>query len=430
MMNYHEFIQWLEEVPLYGHKDGTNNIRKLMERFGNPQQTFRVIHVAGTNGKGSCCAMLSSVLTRSGYRTGLFTSPHLVDYTERIQIDRNPIPREEFVRLGLMVKAEIEKMVAEGENHCTFFEILTAIGFLYFAAQQTDIVVLETGVGGRLDATNIVETPALMLTLITSISLDHTKVLGDTRELIAAEKAGILRSGVPIVLSINTPGVQKVVEDKAKELGCEYIYAGDMDFMDPRRFDSRGIRYAVPLEGDYQAENLTSVLACLDLLSGILPEGRLTDETIREGLLSTSWPGRMERRIFEGKPLLLDGAHNPDGASKLAGYLGKSCPKNSVTLVFSALGKKDVSGILGLLRDCPAVRKAIFTRIHGEVNEDRFISIWQEGKGHKPFETVPEPLEALKHAAAEIETDLVVCAGSLYLIGEIMEKTEAGGSDV
>ena len=257
---------------------------------------------------------------------------------------------------------------------------------------------------------------------IKSMSLSNeTKIcLIATRGLVEYRK-GVIENGYYLYMQAIT---------KAKELGCEYIYAGDMDFMDPRRFDRRGIRYAVPLEGDYQAENLTSVLACLDLLSGMLPEGRLTDETIREGLLSTSWPGRMERRIFEGKPLLLDGAHNPDGASKLAGYLGKSCPKNSVTLVFSALGKKDVSGILGLLRDCPAVRKAIFTRIHGEVNEDRFISIWQEGKGHKPFETVPEPLEALKHAAAEIETDLVVCAGSLYLIGEIMGKTEAGGSDV
>lgn len=430
MTDYQRFISWLEEVPLYGHKDGTNNIRKLMKRFGDPQESFRVIHVAGTNGKGSCCAMLASILTKSGYRTGLFTSPHLVDYTERIQVDGQMIPREDFVRLGELVRGEIRKMVEEGENHCTFFEILTAMGLLYFHEAGAEVVILETGVGGRLDATNIIEPPSLILTLITSISLDHTKVLGDTRELIAFEKAGIMRPAVPVILSKNLPGVQQVVRERAEELGCPYVYAGDMPETDERRYTATKERYTIPLEGDYQAENLTTVLMAVDLLRKSGQADRITDETLKEGLLSTNWPGRMQRALFEGKPLLLDGAHNPDGARRLADYLGRNCPSDSVTLVFSALGKKDVSGILTVLRDCPAVRRAVFTRIHGEENEERFIKDWSgaDREDIKPYVTVPDPLGALREAAREEDTSLVVCAGSLYLIGEVLERT--GGSHV
>ena len=415
-MKYLEYIKWLEDVPLYGHKDGVNNIRKLMARLGDPQKKFKVIHVAGTNGKGSCCAMLSSILKESGYRTGLFTSPHLIDYTERIQIDRMPIPKKAFVRIGTLVRKEIEQMVKEGENHCTFFEILTAMGFLYFAEQKADVVVLETGVGGRLDATNIVEAPELLLTLITSISLDHTKVLGDRVELIAAEKAGILRKDVPAVLAKNPPEVQEVVRGKALELGAPYTYAGE----GPAKKQLKQI----PLDGEYQKENLAAVLAAVRILRDRRRRQALEipEEAISRGLNKTVWPGRMQKEERYGKPILLDGAHNPAGAKKLAEYLKQMYPENSVRLVFSALGKKDVSGILRELRDCPAVGGAVFTRIHGEENEDRFLWIWEDVPEIKPYELVPEPLAAVKKAARIPGTSLVVCAGSLYLIGEILEK--------
>ena len=425
-MKYQEYISWLEEVPLYGHKDGVNNIRKLMERMGNPQKAYRIIHVAGTNGKGSCCAMLSSVLSECGYRVGLFTSPHLIDYTERIQVDRNPIAKRDFVRIGQKVRHEIERMVQEGDNHCTFFEILTAMGFLYFAEQKVDVVVLETGVGGRLDATNIVEAPQLLLTLITSISLDHTKVLGDTVSLIAAEKAGIMRRDVPVVLSKNPAEVQQVVKERSKALGCSYTYAGVADPSQLMRKGEDGELHRIPLEGRYQRENVSAVLAALNILKKQRRKGRLeiTEGAINRGLLKTSWPGRMQEKKLYGKKILLDGAHNPAGAEHLAEYLKMTYPVDSAILVFSALGKKDVSGILRVLRDCPAVSKAIFTRIHEEKNEDRFLEIWQEEGASciKPFTIVPEPIEAVRFAAREKNTSLVVCAGSLYLIGEILDK--------
>ncbi|MCF0136158.1 MAG: bifunctional folylpolyglutamate synthase/dihydrofolate synthase, partial [Lachnospiraceae bacterium] len=333
-MTYEAFITWLEKVPLYGHKDGINNIRKLLARLGHPEKCAPVIHVAGTNGKGSCCAMMASVLQRSGMKVGLFTSPHLVTYGERIRVDGINISEEELVRLGLEVKKQLEEMVAAGENHCTFFEILTAIGFLYFAREQVDVIVLEVGVGGRLDATNVVEEPALCL--IASISLDHTKVLGDTLEAIAAEKAGILKAGRPVVLSENPLCVQQVVETAAREKGCPFIYAPS--------FESGASDYPIPLAGNYQKQNRRAAVTALRLLQ---QQGfPITEESLREGLARTDWPGRMQTLQVEGQTVLMDGAHNPGGARMLADYLDQSYAPGSCTLVFSALGKKDLSGIL------------------------------------------------------------------------------------
>lgn len=400
------FIHWLEDVPMYGHKDGTNNIRKLMKRMGDPQKKAKIVHVAGTNGKGSTCAMVASVLRESGLKVGLYTSPHLVTYTERIQVNGVNIPEGEMTRLGWLVKEEIGKMVAEGENHCTFFEILTAIGFLYFAEQKVDAIVLEVGVGGRMDATNIVEDPAVCI--IASISLDHTKVLGDTLEAIAGEKAGILKPGRPVVLSENPLCVQEVVKARADEVGCPYVYAPSLDL--------GAENYRIPLVGDYQRQNKQTALAALRILK---KQGfPITEETLKEGLRKTAWPGRMQSMELDGQPLLLDGAHNPGGAGMLAAYLERNYPKESITLVFSALGKKDLSGILLPLRNCGAIKQAIFTCIHEEDNLDHFIQYWEEGQGSKPYRINKVPMEAVKEAAAE-KPPLVVIAGSLYLIGEI-----------
>ena len=218
-MTYTDFIEWLEAVPMYGKKDGFHNMEKLLARFDDPQDQIPVIHVAGTNGKGSCCAMLAQILRESGYSVGLFTSPHLVEYTERIQVDGKQIPKEEFLKIGQEVKAAAEAIAAEGHNHATFFELITATAFVYFYRCKVDVIVLETGVGGRLDATSVVKEPKLCL--ITSISLDHTKVLGDTLPQIAGEKAGIIRPGAPVVLAENQPSVQAVVKAEADKNGCQ-----------------------------------------------------------------------------------------------------------------------------------------------------------------------------------------------------------------
>ncbi|MBQ7016991.1 MAG: bifunctional folylpolyglutamate synthase/dihydrofolate synthase [Firmicutes bacterium] len=412
MMTFNEYIHWLEGVPMYGKKDGTRNMEKLMARFGDPQDQIPVIHVAGTNGKGSCCAMLSQILQESGYKVGLYTSPHLVEYTERIRVNGKQITKEDWVKLGMKVKEVAEAIAAGGDNHATFFELVTAIGFLYFAQEQVDVILLETGVGGRLDATNVVKKPRLCL--ITSISLDHTKVLGDTLPQIAAEKAGIIQPGAPIVLAQNVPQVQEVVRGVAAEKESFYCYSGTVIADDEGSYRGDSFSYEgleTALIGDYQVQNVSAVLCAVKLLQ---EQGwKITEESLRRGLKNTCWPGRMERREFDGRPVLLDGAHNPNGAQMLADYLAKHYAPGSCNLVLSALAKKDVSGIVEPLRKCAAIGNVYFTCIHGEDQMDYLVELWGQGS------CIASPKEALRSAVHEPNVKLTVCAGSLYLVGEI-----------
>ena len=427
MKSFEEAVAWLEGVPRYSKKDGLENMYKLMERFGNPQKRFHVIHVAGTNGKGSCCAMLAQVLTEAGYRVGRYVSPHLVDYSERISLMGEDISHERFLELAIRVRREAEAMQAQGQNHPTFFELITAIGFLAFAEAGVDWVVLETGVGGRLDSTNILEAPDLCL--IASVSLDHTKVLGSTVEAIAGEKAGIIKPGVPIVLGRNLPGVQRVVSEKAAEKKAPYIYAGaysvKLHYNDERgifcNIASREYRYgdlSVRLSGDFQIDNLAAVLsACEELIR----QGVLTDRRpVREGLKKVFWPGRMESVSFRGRSFLIDGAHNPDAAHRLSDFL--SARGGSWTLCFSALSKKDVDGVLKELAACPVIDRVIFaplTEGTKSIPYEEAKEIWLSHGGRASFDGASGTADALCLAAAEAP-DRIVCAGSLYFVGEIL----------
>lgn len=429
-MDYEAYIQWLEAVPMYGQKDGIHNMEKLMGRLGNPQDQIPVIHVAGTNGKGSCCAMLAQILKESGYKVGLYTSPHLVEYTERIQVDGVAISKEDWVQLGLIVKETAQAIAQEGGNHATFFELITAIGFLYFVRQKVDIIVLETGVGGRLDATNVVKNPALCL--ITSISLDHTKVLGNSLEQIAGEKAGIIQPGAPVVLAANDPVVQAVVGARAAQLGSPFYDSGWVQSGESGHYHNGHFCYdhlETALIGDYQVQNTKAVLSAVTILQ---QQGwKITEETLRRGLANTRWPGRMEKRCYRGQTVLLDGAHNPSGAQMLSDYLANHRQGQSCTLVFSALAKKDVTGILLPLQNCKAIDQVIFTSIDGENQMEEFARIWLKGRqaakdGEEEMQPIciADPREALEKAAllqeGKKEQDgWIVCAGSLYLVGEI-----------
>ena len=424
-MTYTNLIEWLEAVPMYGKKDGFRNMEKLLARFGDPQDQIPVIHVAGTNGKGSCCAMLAQILKESGYSVGLFTSPHLVEYTERIQVDGKQIPKEDFLQIGLEVKAAAEAIAAEGHNHATFFELITATAFVYFYRRRVDVIVLETGVGGRLDATSVVKAPKLCL--ITSISLDHTKVLGDTLPQIAAEKAGIIRPGAPVVLAENQPEVQSVVQAEAERNGCSYCYSGAVQHVSENHYRFEEFDYEqleIALIGDYQVQNVSAVLCAVKELQKA--GWNITEETLRLGLKHTHWPGRMERRDFEGRPILMDGAHNPGGAQMLARYLDGHYTPGSCNLVFSALAKKDISGIIQPLKQCAAIGQVFFTCIHGEDQLQELTELWQQGRGaannaavQQPTQCIASPKTALQAAVHQDSIELTVCAGSLYLVGEI-----------
>ncbi len=426
MQSFEEAVAWLEGVPKYSKKDGLENMFKLMERFGNPQKSFHVIHVAGTNGKGSCCAMLASILTEAGYKVGRYISPHLVDYTERINLLGQDISHERFLELARRVRKEAEAMQAQGQNHPTFFELLTAIGFLAFAEEGVDWVVLETGVGGRLDSTNILEAPDLCL--IASVSLDHTKVLGSTVEAIAGEKAGIIKPGVPVVLGRNLPSVQAVVKKAADEKKAPYHYAGSVvsrvyhDGERGMRFKMRGNgwRYGlmrVPLSGSYQLDNLAAVLEAAEILrkQKIVPKRM----SIRRGIAKVYWPGRMEHVRCEKKSFLLDGAHNPDAAKRLAQYLDAS--GKEWTLLFSALSKKDVDGVLRELAKSTAIKRVIFAPLAADTKSIPYEdakALWEEHEGAAPFDCAESTADAMNKAVLEAPAG-IVCAGSLYFIGEI-----------
>lgn len=431
-MTFQESVEWLEAVPLYGHKDGLNNMLRLMEKLGNPQYGLRVIHVAGTNGKGSCCSMLHNILMEAGYRTGLYTSPHLMDYRERIRVQKDWISEERFTGILERVRKCNEELVSEGYPHATYFEFLTAVAFTYFAEEKTDFVVLETGVGGRLDATNVVKAPVACL--ITSISLDHTKVLGNTLEAIAGEKAGIIKPGRPVILSANEESVVRTVRKYAKELQSPFYDTDDcrlrvceecreqMELALVIPDTDLPERFLLPMVGDYQLQNTAAVLKTVKVLRecGL----KLDTQAVSRGLETVRWPGRMQTRSVGNRYILLEGAHNEDGASWLGRYIGRQ--KAPVTLVFSALAKKDTSSIVSGITAEGNIAAIYFAPLKDELplTAEAFEQIYRNLELHIPYSMFASVSQAMDAAVSDGTDRMVVCAGSLYLVGEVMSWLE------
>ena len=401
-------VQWLEDVPRYGHKDGLNNMLRLMDRLGHPERTLKVIHVAGTNGKGSCCAMLQQILMESGYQVGMFISPHLVDYRERIRIDHKLISEKDFVDKLDLVRAANKALVKEGYPHATFFEFLTSTAYLYFAEQQPDFVILETGVGGRLDATNIIEKPVCCV--ITSISLDHTRVLGDTLELIAGEKAGIIKTGVPVIIAKEPDCVTEVLKAAADAKGSPYRIAGPACFAER---DGEG--YRLSLMGAYQYDNAEAVLETVRVLRETGAE--IPEDAVVRGLEHTVWPGRMQKIQLGKGTLILDGAHNPGAAERLGQWIREQ--KEPVQILMGVLSKKDAEGVMaGLLLGKEHITRILCTPIPGEDSVGA-VALARKIQGQVPSVAYSN-LQAAVDQAAETEGTTIVC-GSLYLIGAVLE---------
>lgn len=423
---YEKLTAWLDRVPLYGRKNGLENMKSLMALYQNPQDGIPIIHVAGTNGKGSCCAMLQKILMEAGYRTGLYISPHLQDYRERIRINDQLISETDFVGIGYEIQDKIREMTGRGENHATFFEILTAMAYLYFYRKEVDIAIVETGVGGRLDATNVVKKP--ILTVITSISLDHTRVLGRDLMSIATEKAGIIKEGVPVVLAANPSSVQRVIRQVCQQENSPYIYAGEgvtrilCDDLAGQTLDVETPRLAYPnlrvsLCGDYQADNAAAVLEAVRVLQA--KKMPIAETGVRQALQKVRWPGRMELAVVGDRRILLDGAHNEDGARQLGQYIQKHLSGQPLTLVFGALQKKDCTGILYHLTRSSVVEKILYTPIAGEecMTAAEFQNLVHSLHLQIPFVITEGTDEAMELACGEER--LIVCAGSLYLVGEV-----------
>jgi dihydrofolate synthase/folylpolyglutamate synthase len=417
-LSYTKAIEYLYNLKWHGIKLGLENIRCLMAALGNPHEGFRSVHIAGTNGKGSTASTIATVLQAAGYRTGLYTSPHLIDFTERIRVNGEPIGPERVARLTERVRT------AAAEIPVTFFEFTTAMAFLHFAESPVDLVVAEVGLGGRFDATNVL-TP--MVSVITNIDFDHQAFLGNTLEQIAFEKAGIVKPGVPVVTAANRPEAMEVIRSVCREQGAPMYRVGAeirADGPSPQQFHYQGIRQSYSdlnfaLLGKHQLMNAACALATLELLE--LHGLSVGEASIRRGLSTVRWEGRMEiiRPSHSGAAVLLDGAHNPAGARVLRAYLEETRPARTgrLILVLGILGDKDIDGILAEL--VPLADEVVVTRPDYDRAEPA-ANLKQRLDCFSVRSSVREPVEDAIRFAQSVATadDLICVTGSLYTIGE------------
>ena len=425
-MNYEEAVAYIEETPKFTTKNKLSHTKECLKRLGNPEKKFRVIHVAGTNGKGSTCAFLTSIFLEAGYSCGLFTSPHLVTINERFQINEKNIDDDTFLAAFLKVRALADELVAEGSYHPTYFEMLFLMGMVIFADAGVDYVMLETGLGGRLDATTAVEEPAACV--ITSISFDHMQYLGNTIREIAGEKAGIIVPGVPVIFDGNDPEAAKVIRDQAEKLGSPWfevkredaeikgITSGGIDFSVKNGYYGNTV-FSIPFIARYQVMNASLVLKTVEVLKQQIS---IPEDAVKKGLLETRWQGRMET-VLPG--VIVDGAHNEDGVEKFvetAEHFQKEYP---LTLLFSAVDDKDYTDMIRTILGRIRFRHVVVTQVGGyrKVPAEELAEIFRrEGC---PSAQAFEDTEAAFRAALSLkgEDGMLFCVGSLYLVGEIKE---------
>jgi len=416
MNDYEATTDYLYGLQRHGIKLGLRNIAEMLRRLGSPEEAFASAHVAGTNGKGSTATALASMLRASGKKTGLFTSPHLVSFTERISVDGVQISEADVVRLAEAVRG------ISGDLNPTFFEVVTAMGFQYFREQGAEWAVVETGMGGRLDATNALKPGAA---IITSVALDHAEFLGDTIEKVAFEKAGIIKENTSLVCAPQEPEAMRVIREKAREMNAPLYVAGEDFRYEIKSRDEGGLVFdyesenisleglKVPLAGDYQALNASLAIRAFELISGGAEEA-----AIRRGILDSRPPGRLER-IHEEPPVYIDGAHNPAAARALASAIeGRMRP----AMVIGVMGDKDIEGILRAL--LPLSEGAIFCApAYGRAAKPEALLSIARSLGHGGT-AAPSVKDALKVAMATRRPVLVT--GSFFTIGEAkaaLEKT-------
>lgn len=425
---YSDAIGYLYGLRLHGIKLGLETMRSLLRKLGSPHERLRFIHIAGTNGKGSVAAMLASIFRESGHRTALYTSPHLVSFGERFQINGEPMPDRELLRLVREMRPLVEEFsqVAEIPNP-TFFEVTTALAAKYFADQRADIVIWETGMGGRLDATNAV-TP--LVSVITSIGLDHTQYLGDTLAAIAREKAGIIKPKIPVVSNVaNTEAASEICAAAASK-NAPLILADNVVTIERRdeslqrqvlRIRSRTRDYGevrLPLVGDHQIENCKTVIATVETVG----EGGydLSEPNVRNGLANTQWRGRFQ--FVEGNPsFLLDGAHNPHAAQVLRASLEKFFAGKPLTLILGVLKDKDCAAICRTL--APLAMEIFTVRVRSEraADPESLAAFCRAANASALVQALPSFDDAFQQVKNAPRATVVV-TGSLFLVGEALQR--------
>jgi dihydrofolate synthase/folylpolyglutamate synthase len=410
-MTYAEAIQFLYGLQIFGANFGLENTFKLAALAGNPQEKLRFIHVAGTNGKGSTCAMLESIYRAAELRVGLFTSPHLVSFRERIQINRQLISEREVARLVDKIKESLKTFPSDA--HPTFFEVVTILALKFFAEQKCDLVIWETGLGGRLDATNII-TP--LASVITNIAFDHQQWLGDTLEKIAAEKAGIIKPGIPVVTATDEPSALAVIEKIAREKNAPLTTVAADENPSLTKFAALFRDAAtLPLPGEYQKTNAALALATVEVLQKQIP---VAEEEIHEGLQSVDWPGRLQLiEKPDGQKILLDGAHNVAGAKVLREAIGKNFPAKKRMLILGILQDKNWRGICEVL--APLAEKIFTVPVSSERSADpkELAEACHIANPAAEIVACGSLREALQKSSVK---NFSVITGSLYLVGEAL----------
>ncbi len=396
-MSYQDAIAFLSSLQVFGAQLGLERVRRLAELAGNPQDQLRFVHVAGTNGKGSTCAMLEAIYRSSGRRVGLYTSPHLVSFRERFQVNRELISESDVVRLVGDAREWLQEFPSN--DHPTFFEVVTVMALRYFAEQGCDLVIWETGLGGRLDATNIVMP---LVSVITNVQFDHEKWLGDTLEKIAAEKAGIIKEGVPVVTATDSPEALAVIRANAARLNAPVHVVASQDVF-------------TALHGDHQKTNAALALKTVEVLQKLVPVPSAAQSV---GLQTVTWPGRFQMHERDGKTIILDGAHNPAGAAALASTLRHFVPGHRLTLLLGLLNDKNWEQVCRIL--APLAARLVVMPVNSErtAQPELLAASCREANPAAKVEVAGCLRDALDSCSRD---PYVVVTGSLYLIGEALE---------
>jgi len=404
-------------------KHPPEHTRELLSRLGNPQEGIKIIHVAGTNGKGSVCAYLNAMLLAGGKKTGLFTSPHLVRINERFQINGEDVSDEQFLNAFLKVEKAAKEYEAEGEGHPSYFETLFLMGMLIFKEAGVEYLVMETGLGGRLDATNVVEKP--LACIITSISRDHTEYLGDTLEAIAGEKAGIIKAGVPVIYDASQPGPASVIAAKAKEMGSP-AWPMEPSFYEMKTQSREGITFtfaypggekaelAIPYVAKYQMMNASLAFYTMHILQDVHD---IPKNVLAEGLSKIKWPCRME---MAAPGVIIDGAHNEDGIAQFVSTAGYFAKENEITILFTAVADKHYHEMIGEICEGIHPSHVVATQIDGSrVVPAEVLAEDFRKAGCTDVCAEPEIGAAYEKALGKKGSGMLFCVGSLYLAGEL-----------
>ena len=426
-MTYEEALAFIHGTYKFGSKLGLENIKVLLEKLGSPEKTLKFVHVAGTNGKGSTCAFIQSVLMEAGYLTGLYTSPFIETFNERIRVNHTLITSDELAQLTFKVKLMVEDMVAEGHQHPTEFEVVTAIAMLYYQMKQCDVVVLEVGLGGRLDATNVIETP--LVSVITPLDYDHMEYLGHTLTAIAGEKAGIIKIGGNTVTYPQAEEAQAVIRSVCQsqknalvEVSFKELEIQSVAFGSPH-FKYQGMPCEIGLFAPYQAENAVVAIEVLKILRE-KHQFSLTDEHIALGLKKAKWIGRLE--IVSEKPfIIIDGAHNMHGIRGLAKSLDVLGDNYRIVGIVGILKDKEVDGMIEVIS--PYLDQIITTKPDNPraMSAETLATHFNASKVLGHYESIKEAVEKIYELDAMAETPtLYLGFGSLYMIGEIRSRAQ------